>query len=74
MQANLKFKLPEEDREFRQAINSEKMYIVLWEMDQWLRGNIKHAPDDMSEDTYKTFEKCREMLNELMINHDLSFN
>ena len=74
MKANLEFNLPEDTREFRLAVNAERMYMVLWEMDQWLRSNIKHAPDSMSEDTYKTFEKCRETLNELMSNENISFD
>lgn len=74
MNAILKYNLPEENKEFENAINAQKMHIVLLKMDQWLRGTIKHAPDSMSKDTYEAFKKCREVLNELMNAENLSFN
>lgn len=66
MEAILKFKLPEEQEEFDNAIKGSDWMSVCWEMDQWLRGNIKHAPEDMSEEAYKTYEDCREQLRELI--------
>jgi hypothetical protein len=41
-------------------------------MDQWLRKTIKHAPDSMSEDTYKTFELCREQLHEFINENNIN--
>ena len=52
MKATLKFNLPDEQIEFNMAVQAPKMRYVLWEMDQWLRGQTKHAPDDMSQDTF----------------------
>jgi hypothetical protein len=50
------------------------MNLVLWKMDQWLRGQIKHAPDDMSVDTYETFEECRDKLRELINEYNLDLD
>ena len=55
MKAILEFNLPEDDHEFQMATNGSKFHSVLWEMDQYLRGKIKYAPDDMSDETLQTF-------------------
>jgi hypothetical protein len=74
MKAKLIFNLPEDDREFQMANSATKLYSVLWEMDKWLRSNTKYAPDTMSEDTYNTFQQCREQLRELMNNENINFD
>jgi hypothetical protein len=74
MKGILKFDLPEETKEFELANNATKLYSVLWEMDQWLRSNTKYAPDTMSEETYNTFQQCREQLRELMNNENINFD
>tara|TARA_B110000967_G_C18518535_1_gene379878 strand:+ start:122 stop:277 length:156 start_codon:yes stop_codon:yes gene_type:complete len=48
------------------------MHAVLWEMDQWLRKKIKHAPDTMSVDTYNALELCRGQLHEFMDGNDIN--
>ena len=42
MKATMVFILPEEKTDFTLAINGSKMYCILWEFDQWLRGEIKY--------------------------------
>jgi len=74
MEAILKFNLPEDNIEYELINNAGKMHSVLWELDQWLRGQTKHAPDSMSEYTYNAYQKCREQLRELMYEHNLSLN
>ncbi len=74
MKATLEFNLPDEDMEFEWAVNAGKLYWMLWDMDQWLRSNTKYAPDDMSDDTYKAFEQCREKLREMMAESGIGFN
>jgi hypothetical protein len=73
MQAQLIFNLPEDKEEFELATNARKMYSILWELDQWLRGNVKYPPELMSDDEIKAYEKCREILHELMLNQNISF-
>ena len=72
MKAILKFNLPDDQHEYAMATQGSAMHSVLWDMDQWLRSQTKYAPDDMSEDTYKAFELCREQLHEFV--HDNSIN
>ena len=74
MKAQLTFNLPEDSHEFDMATQGASMHSVLWQMDQWLRGNIKHAPDSMSNDEYKAYERCREELRELMFENGVKFD
>ena len=69
MKAILEFNLPEDRVDFELASESSKMYSVLWNMDQWLRGQTKYAPDSMSEEKYKAFDECREQLHEFLNEH-----
>lgn len=66
MKATLEFNLPEDQPEYQMVNDASKMFSVIWDMKQWLRSQTKYAPDSMSEDTYNTFEECREKLNELL--------
>jgi hypothetical protein len=43
MKAKLTFKLPEETEEFKTASNATRYKLLLWDLDQWLRGMIKHG-------------------------------
>lgn len=74
MKAKLKFNLPDDSHEFEMATKGAKMHSVLWEMDQWLRGNTKYAPDTISDDTYKAYDLCRDKLRELMNEDNISFD
>ncbi len=74
MKAILEFSLPNDKWDFKRANESAGMHSVLWDMDQWLRGQTKYAPDDMSEDTYKAFELCRETLHEFLNNEYINLN
>ena len=72
MEAILKFSLPNDKWEFKMANESAGMHSVIWDMDQWLRKMIKHAPDSMSEDTYNAFELCREQLHEFINENNIN--
>jgi hypothetical protein len=74
MEAILKFSLPNDKWEFKMANESAGMHSVIWDMDGWLRKKIKHAPDSMSEDTYKAFEDCREQLHEFINDNNISLD
>jgi hypothetical protein len=41
--ASIKFTLPEEEREFRIAINSGDISACLWEIDQYCRNILRHG-------------------------------
>ena len=74
MKATLEFNLPEDKQDFDFATQGSNWWSVCWEMDQWLRGNTKHAPDSMSDDEYKAYERCRDKLRELIDNSGLDLD
>ena len=74
MEAILKFNLPEEQTEFNNAVNGAKWSLVAWELDQWLRSQIKYSPDEMSQEAYDAFEQCRDKLHEIKGEYGLIFD
>ena len=74
MKAKLTFDLPEEQSEFNFATQGSDWWNVCWEMDQWLRSQTKHAPDSMSEDTYRAYEECRNQLREFINERSLNLD
>lgn len=66
MKAILEFNLPDDEAEFELANKGAKMHYVLWQIDQWLRSNTKHAPDNMNEHTYQAYVECREKLHQIL--------
>lgn len=74
MKAILKFNLPDEQTEFKFATQGADWWMVAWDMDQWLRSQIKHPPDDMPPEEYEAYEKCREQLRELINERGLILN
>lgn len=74
MEAILKFNLDEDQARFMQAVKGTEAHLCLWEMDQWLRGNIKYASDSTPNDEVKGYEKSREQLRELISSYSLSLD
>ena len=74
MKAILEFNLPEDQTEYQMVNDASKMFSVIWDMKQWLRSQTKHAPDSMSDDTYKAFEECRDKLNELLADNQVDLD
>lgn len=78
MKAILEFDLNDFDGDDRQsfndAINGSNWKMSMWELDQWLRSETKHAPDNMSDDTYNALILCREKLHEIINEHSLNFD
>tara|TARA_R110000868_G_scaffold9795_1_gene48205 strand:- start:7754 stop:7975 length:222 start_codon:yes stop_codon:yes gene_type:complete len=72
MKAIIEFELPEDQVEFEIATQGSAMHSVLWDMDQWLRGQTKYASDDISEDTYNAFKLCREHLRSLINENNIN--
>jgi len=74
MKAIIEYSLPDDQIEFDLATSSHRMHSVLWDMDQWLRGKTKYAPDGMSEGELKAYYACREQLRELMSDNNLNLD
>lgn len=66
MKAILEFNLPEDYTEFDLAIKGSDWSHAMWELNQWLRSQIKHPELGMSDDTYKAFDETRDKLYEIL--------
>lgn len=71
MEAILKFNLPEDQEDFNIALDGSKWALSMWELNNWLRSQIKHPPEGMSDDTYKAFEDARDQLYEILNENQL---
>jgi hypothetical protein len=58
----LRFRLPDEQPELNAAMQGRDAKIVIWEVDQYCRGLLKHGT--ISDETARHFERIREMLRE----------
>jgi len=66
-QGTLVFCLSEERTQFMRAVHSTDMAIVLWDLDEWLRGKIKHED---REDWQEVRDKLHELLEDNSIDLD----
>jgi hypothetical protein len=71
MKATIEFNLPDDQLEFDLAVNSGKWYSVAWDLNQYIRSQTKHAPEDMSDDTFNTFVLVRNKIHELLNDNKL---
>ena len=70
----LEFDGIEEADDARTALDGIKWKISMWELDQWLRSQIKYAPETLSDDAYKAFEECRKKLYEVVTDNNLQLD
>ncbi len=74
MKATIEYNLPDDQIEFELATSAHRMHSVLWDLDQWLRGRTKYAPDGISEGELKAYYACREQLRELISDNNLNLD
>ena len=60
MIGEIRFKLPEEQDEWNDAVNGWKWHVVVHNMDDQLRNRIKHGDEKGS------YQEARDLLNELL--------
>ena len=70
MKAKLTFNLPDEESEFQDAINGNAYKAVIWEIDQYLRSELKHA--ELPEDVHDKVQLIRDELHEIIQDHSIS--
>ena len=69
MKATITFTLPEEEEEYRNAIEGAKMRAMLWDVDQFLRAKMKY--EELSDGQYDAFKETREHLRRLLIEENI---
>lgn len=72
MKAKLTFNLPDEEIEFQDAINGNAYKAVIWELDQFLRSQLKHH--DLSTEVGEKVLEIRDELRSILDTHSLSMN
>jgi hypothetical protein len=66
----LEYDFNEEREEMESAINGWKWKMVVWDLDQHLRSELKYN-DKITGDVYLALEKLREKLHEFKNEHGL---
>lgn len=69
MKVELSFTLPEEEAEFRAAINGQKLRWITYEFNEWLGNQIKY--EDLTDEQYQTLQKCRDKFRCMFYDEDL---
>jgi hypothetical protein len=60
----IEFDMEEEREDMESAINGWKWKMLVWDLDQHLRSQLKYN-DKLTGDAYEAVEKIREYLHEL---------
>ena len=66
----LKFK-EDELEDAKTALDGWKWKSAMWELDQWLRGEIKYN-EKLSTDTDKAYEDIRDKIREILHENNLN--
>jgi hypothetical protein len=69
MKAVLEFNLPEENSDFKAAINGSNYCSAIWDFDQLLRSEMKYK--ELSDETYQAYKWCREELRKILAEDNL---
>jgi hypothetical protein len=72
MKAILEFDLNEDRLDYEDSVNGPKYRDVLRYLDNWLREQVKYSSDDVSSDTIQAYDKCRNMMREILEENGLS--
>lgn len=69
MKATLKFNLPEEQHEYRNALEGAKMRCALYEIFEMLRSKVKHS--DLTDEQYKAYSEVKEFMQKIFIEDNI---
>jgi hypothetical protein len=72
MKAKLIFNLPEENHEWKNAIDGSSMRSTLWEYDQWLRAKVKY--EDLTDEQHQVYQGCRDHLRTLLYENNIDID
>ncbi len=57
--------------DFGYAFNGLNFLMSLWDLDQWLRTQVKYNYEAHTEDAINAFDAVRDKLREVMEEHDV---
>jgi hypothetical protein len=71
VRAVLEFNLPEDAHDHMCAVKAHDWWVVCWDLDQKLRGQLKHGHEFKTAD--EALQATRDLLWELLRDHGLDF-
>jgi hypothetical protein len=76
LKATLKFDLndPDSKRAHRRCINALNAYLVIYDMQEFLRRKIKYENDDMSDEEYNTYIKVRDKMHKILEDYNINLD
>lgn len=75
--AILEFDLNEpDDREaHKRAVKSLDLVLALWDMDQYLRSQIKYGDEiELTDEQFTTLDEIKEKLHQILSEYNISFD
>ena len=73
MKATLVFNLPDEHQEYAVANKGFDLSMIIWDLDQWLRSELKYR-ESLTQEQGDVYEAVRDKLREIMSEHGLTFD
>ena len=61
-------------QEFAKALKADSYLAALWDLDQWLRNQIKYGYENYSEDEIEGFVKVRKELHEILEDNNVDLH
>lgn len=71
MKATLEFTLPEEQVEFDCAVDGVKWMSAMWDLDQYLRNQLKYEAEQLPKDKLNAIKEFRIKLHEILTEEGL---
>ena len=71
MKAKLIFNLPEEQEEFNDAVNGTSFKSVVWELDQYMRSQLKHG--ELTDDVHDKVQEIRDQLHSILNDNNVMY-
>lgn len=72
--ATLEYTLPDEESEFRAALQGMSAKLVLWSFDTYLRNRLKYCDDSMTQETHDALQAARDELRSMCEEHHVSLD
>lgn len=73
MKAILEFELPEDQEEYEYAVNAEKMYSALYDINQLIRSKLKYNPDSLTDIEFKQWEIMQDKFYLILDEQNIKF-
>lgn len=66
MKIVIEYNLPDDAYEYNKASNATAYMLCLQELHEWLRSQVKYAPEEMTQEVYDTYEMIYEKLSSII--------